>query len=377
MVVRRRLVTSVVAALLSAGVVVAGGWAAPASAAFSTQASPSWVPNDTVKTMVRSGNVVYLGGSFTSLTNPANGAQVTRSRVAAINATTGVPLAWNPGANGLVDAIAVAPDGTVYLGGDFTSVAGRTATRLAAVTPGGAPVAGFGASADNTVHDLYADASSLYVGGRFQSVNGTSRPRLVRLDRSSGALTDFNARVVGGRVDTVAPAADGQALLLGGTFSTVGGQPRAFAASVARSTGAVTGWRAVAPCGSCPVIDIVASGASVYAAVGGPGGRAVAWNAGTGALRWSRSADGNVQAVDVEAGVVVLRRALRPGLRRHPRHQLAALDASNGALLDYIVASPSPTTRASGRSRPTPTGSGSRAGSSSPATPPRGTPGCR
>jgi hypothetical protein len=332
-----RALSALVAVLMGAVLAVAGGWSAAASAAYSAQAAPSWVPNGPVKAMVRSGSVVYLGGSFTSLADPVSGVRTTRNRVAALDAVTGALLPWDPNANGLVDALAVAPDGTVYLGGDFTTVGGAIATRLAAVTPLGTRVPQWSATANNTVHDLYADADSLYLGGRFGAVNGKNRPKVARLTRATGALTSFNAAVAGGRVLTLDPAADGS-LLLGGDFTSVGGQPRPFVADVARDTGVVTGWNPASLCSTCNVWDLTATADSVYAAVGGPGGRVVSWDASTAAARWSRSGDGNVQAVDVQDGVVYAGGHFGPVFDGTTRHQLATLDAATGALQPYTVA---------------------------------------
>ena len=325
-------------AVVSFGLVVAGGWVVPASAAYSSSAAPGWVPNGTVRAIARHGDVVYLGGSFTNLSNPATGAQVPRSRVAAVDADTGAPLPWNPGANGLVRAVAVAPDGRVFLGGDFTAVGGRSSIRLAAVTPGGAPVSGWSASASDSVHDLYADGTSVYVGGRFGTVSRTSRPKLARLQHATGAVvTAFDARVSGGRISTLAPAAGGGSLLLGGSFTAVDGRARGFVASVALGDGSVTDWNPGPECGTCYLWDLAAAGDRVYAAMAGPGGRAVSWHATTGSRGWSRGGDGNAQAIDVHDGVVYVGGHFGPSFGGSTRHQLAALDAGSGSLLSYTV----------------------------------------
>ena len=330
---RQAIIVLVLALLL------AGGWAAPASAAYSSQAIPSWVPNGTVKAMARDGAVVYLGGTFTGFTDPVTGAQVARSRVAAVDAATGAPLPWDPGADAAVEALAVGPDSTVYLGGAFTAVGGQSATRLAAVDVTGQRVTGWSASANNTVLDLYVAGSALFVGGVFGAVNGVSRPKLARLDATTGSLVrTFNARVSGGRVVTLEPSADGRSLLLGGAFTTVGGQPRSFVAGVAPDTGAVTAWAPSSGCDTCYLWDLATTSDTVYAAVGGPGGRVVSWDGTSGARRWSKSGDGNVQAVDVQDGVVYAGGHFGPEFDGATRHQLVALGAVRGDLLPWTVA---------------------------------------
>ena len=66
------------------------------------------------------GATIFVGGDFDAV----NG-QTRHPRRRARRAD-GCVAAWNPAANGTVDAIAVAGD-TVYLGGDFTRVGGRVA----------------------------------------------------------------------------------------------------------------------------------------------------------------------------------------------------------------------------------------------------------
>lgn len=79
--------------------------------------------NGRVSAILRVGDTVYLGGSFTQLTNP-DGTTVARNYLAAIDANTGQVTGWNPDANGNVRSVALSSDGSrLYVGGDFTSVA--------------------------------------------------------------------------------------------------------------------------------------------------------------------------------------------------------------------------------------------------------------
>jgi hypothetical protein len=72
------------------------------------------------------GTRVYSGGVFT-----AAGFEL-RQNLAAFDAITGALDDWNPGANGLVTAMA-AGEGIVYVGGSFTQVAGESHSHLAAI----------------------------------------------------------------------------------------------------------------------------------------------------------------------------------------------------------------------------------------------------
>src|ERR671919_1883424 len=93
-----------------------------AGAAVSLPTAPqvTAAPNGRVHAIVRVGDTVYLGGSFTAVRRK-DGSTATRNRLAAINATTGELTSWNPNANGTVHALATSSDGSrIYAGGDFT-----------------------------------------------------------------------------------------------------------------------------------------------------------------------------------------------------------------------------------------------------------------
>ena len=90
---------------LALGAVLMGGLlalpAAPASAATNLPVAPgtSYQANGRVAAIVTIGNVVYLGGSFTSLRPagaPAGTGEVARSHLAAVNRDTGALLAVEP-----------------------------------------------------------------------------------------------------------------------------------------------------------------------------------------------------------------------------------------------------------------------------------------
>jgi hypothetical protein len=314
----------------------AAGVHSAASAAYRSHAATSWVPNGTVYAMAQAGSRIYLGGTFTRLTNPATGASVQRSRLAAVDAITGAPLNWNPGANDTVRALAVGSDGVLYAGGAFTSAAGTSASRLAAITPTGTAVSGWKAEANNTVRDIVVDSTGVFVAGAFGTINGTTRQRLGRIEPATGAVdTSFDARVRGGRVHTIAVAGD--SLLLGGTFSTLSGAARGASGSVARSTGAVTSWAPTKQCDKCNVLDIATDGTQVYQAIAGPGGRIVAFSSNTAGRVWSKSADGDVQAVGVRDGVVYAGGHFST-FTKLARRQLVALSPTNGALFSFTIA---------------------------------------
>lgn len=333
---QQRWCTRVAALLVSVAMMVGGGFASPASADYSQNATASWVPNGTVYAIAVSGSRVYLGGAFTSLTNPATGETVARSRLAAVDAATGALVkSWNPGANGTVRALAVGSDGTVYAGGAFTAAAGVNRSRMVAITSTGAPVSGWRANANRTVRDIAIDSRRVYMAGAFGTINGTKRARLARVSAATGALhTKFNARVGGGYVHGLAIAGD--KLLLGGSFKTLSGASRVFSGSVLRSSGARTSWKPRSQCDTCRVLDVATDGSKVYQGIAGPGGRAVAFSLSSGKRVWSKTGDGDVQAVDVHDGVVYAGGHFSNFAGTRQR-QLVALAPSSGASLPHGI----------------------------------------
>jgi hypothetical protein len=259
--------------------------------------------------------------------------------VAALDATTGVPVErWNPGANGIVEAIAVGGNRTVYLGGSFTSAAGRAANGVAAITRAGAWLPGFSGSTNGTVYDLVTSGDSVYVAGNFSSVDGTRRPRLARLRATTGrVVAGFNARVTGGRVRALALHPDGSSLVIGGMFTGVGGSSRGFLAAVALGNGAVRSWAPQRVCNTCYVYDVSTGAGRAYVAVAGPGGRVAAYPLARNQAAWTRWADGDVQAIDFEDGVVYAGGHFGPTFAGNDRHQLVALAAGTGNVQGYTV----------------------------------------
>jgi hypothetical protein len=86
-----------------------------------------------VDAVLRIGNTIYLGGAFTTLEDPISGQIQPVTYLAGIDATTGQPTTFAPVLNGEVFALAQSPDGSrLYVGGNFTTVGGKTQRRVAA-----------------------------------------------------------------------------------------------------------------------------------------------------------------------------------------------------------------------------------------------------
>ena len=305
---------------------------------YRSTALEAWHPNGQVWAVEVTDTRVYLGGDFTELRNPATGEALPRDRVAALDRATGAPVdGWAPSVDGTVYALEAAPNGNLYAGGEFLNINGAPAQRLAQLDQAGQVVPGWAPDPGRRVLDIEQVDGSLYVAGHFGSITGTYRRGLAKLDAATGALDPaFDAQVpTDGHVQTM-EVVDGIAYL-GGTFQSLGGSTRRFAGAVDASTGSVLPWAPQALCATCRVYEIDVLDDRVYAAVGGFGGRAVAWSRTDASLAWRHSADGDVQTVEAYDGVVYFGGHFWESFGDVQRHQLAAVDAATGEILDYRI----------------------------------------
>ena len=306
---------------------------------------PAWDPNANgdVNALAVSGSTVYLGGLFNGA-NAINGS-VTRNRAAAVDATTGVATTWNPNVSGVVMALAVSGS-TVYLGGNFSGAnainGSLTRNRAAAVDATTGVATAWNPNANGDVNALAVSDSTVYLGGSFNganAINGSlTRNRLTAVDATTGVATawDPNAR---GTVRTL--ALSGGVVAAGGYFSSLGGQPRRNAAALNAADLTLSSWD---PNVNGTVTALAVSGSTVYLGGSFTGAnaingsltrnRAAAVDATTGAATaWNPDANGTVTALAVTGSTVYLGgnftgpNAINGSLTRN---RAAAVDATTG-----------------------------------------------
>ncbi|MDX2284814.1 MAG: T9SS type A sorting domain-containing protein [Bacteroidia bacterium] len=216
------------------------------------QLLPDWTsnpaaPNSTVYALLLDGSDLYVGGSFTQL-----GGQP-RNYLGAVDAATGALRTFNPAPNSTV--YAMQKIGTaLYIGGSFSQIASQNRNYLAALATDGSLVAAFNPNCNSTVYTLEAAPSgtTIYAGGSFTSIGGQPRNYLAELNLNNGTATLWNPNAN----STVYSIRNGY---IGGNFTTMGGQPRRYAALL-QSNGSLASWN---PELSSTVNIVIASGSDV------------------------------------------------------------------------------------------------------------------
>jgi len=290
----------------------------------------TWGTNGTVYAITRIGDVAFLGGSFSAVLDPEGGS-LPRANFAAIDLSTGRPTEWAPQVSGAVHALAT--DGrTIFVGGTFTKVNGQPRGRFAAIGPNG-NLRSWTADASSSIDALTVLGSTIFMGGDFWQMKGELRSRLAAVT-TAGELLDWNPSA-NARVRSL--AVDRRSVLVAGDFTSVNGDgSRRHVARVDRLTGELRGF--AQPPGY-RAFDVTVVDRTVYAAIGGPGGRVMSWDI-HGNTRWTVYADGDAQAIGFADGDVIagghwdyISKTLVP--------KLAALDPATGALDTGWVPRPS------------------------------------
>jgi uncharacterized delta-60 repeat protein len=136
------------------------------------------------------------------------------------------------GVAGLVNCVAIQPDGKVVIGGYFFFVNHVARTRLARLNPDGSVDAGFqngmaGADGEPEAMALQPDGKVL-IGGYFNSVNNTARSGIARLNADGSLDTGFQNGMAGADAPSVLSLVlqpDGR-VLIGGGFTSINGVTR-------------------------------------------------------------------------------------------------------------------------------------------------------
>ena len=180
---------------------------------------------------------ILLGGNFTALQPNRTGIPSVRSDIARINADGTIDPSFDPSLNGDVDTIDVLADGSLFVGGNFTSVqvggatliggsfahvGGSAAANLARLNADGSFDSSFLANTDGTVNAILTRADGTAIaGGSFANIQGHPQANLARITLA-GTFDGTFAPSINGTVNAVASQPNGM-VIVGGTFTTAGG----------------------------------------------------------------------------------------------------------------------------------------------------------
>ena len=194
----------------------------------SSDALPTVQINGVVWDQAIVGNTVYVAGEFTTA-RPAGAAPgvntVPRANMLAYNLTTGALItSFAPSFNAQVKSISPSADGTrIYVGGNFTTINGVNRYRVAALDPTtGAPLASFAPIFNGPAASVVATSGGVYVGGNFTSVKvgsvTTTRTKVAAVS-PTGALLPWAPAVADNSVIALTASPDGSKIVLGGSFT--------------------------------------------------------------------------------------------------------------------------------------------------------------
>lgn len=162
------------------------GTATPGPGSYDDTFQP--VANNAIYTAVLDTlNKVSVGGIFTTLNS------LTRNRFGRLT-TTGTTDGTLSGsaANNLVSCIAVQPDGSFLVGGTFTSFNGTTRNRIARISATGTLDTTFNPNANNTVNGIEVQSDGkIMVTGSFSTIGGVARQGVARLLSTGAVDTSF------------------------------------------------------------------------------------------------------------------------------------------------------------------------------------------
>jgi uncharacterized delta-60 repeat protein len=163
---------------------------------------------------------IIVGGAFTSL------GDAPRNYLARVDSAGALDPSFQPGLNGPVNCVVLLQDGRFYCGGAFTHVEGLPSVYLARLGPDGTPDETFTAGAGNLVCNGTGVASVAIQGdgkpilsGDFSVLYGRGRTGLVRLSIDGMVDDSYDPKVpTGDAVHAVVLQPDGKAII-GGDFT--------------------------------------------------------------------------------------------------------------------------------------------------------------
>lgn len=201
------------------------------------QLDANWNPGsdgDVWALAVDGSGAAFAGGNFTRVGG------VARNRIAKLAAagSGAVDASWNPSADSWVRTLAVDASGAVYAGGSFYGIGGATRPYIAKLAGSGTGAAdpAWNPAADGWVQALAVDTSgAVYAGGEFDTIGGQARKRIAKLSGSGSGAADAVWNPTASSSVQALAVGSGGAIYAGGWFTSIGGLPRRYLAKLSAS----------------------------------------------------------------------------------------------------------------------------------------------
>ncbi len=198
-------------------------------------------PDAYVLSMKIRDNLLYVGGKFLRIN------AITRPGLAAIDLNTGAVNNWNPvvgsGTNTseVVNSIDI-DNNTVYVGGSFIQISGNTRPNLAAIDATSGLVLPWNPTSSGPVQKIRVSQNAAYVLGVFDNgVGGQIRlNRVAALNLTSNTATPWNPDLRNGFANDITLSSS--SVYVGGYFDGVGSQPRPGLASFSLTNLTLDSW---------------------------------------------------------------------------------------------------------------------------------------
>ncbi len=272
--------------------------------AFDSRATRNTVFGPDLWSLVRSGETLFVAGAYDSLGGASREAGL---HAAALHTSTGDRFAWDPEADSFIWALAMQRS-VVFAAGWFTTVGEWVPRgRLASIDMRTGRVTDWQPNPNDYVKSLRYHNGRVYAGGYFSEVGGQPRSGLAALDPVTGIATPWNPSP-NAPVWAIEPL--GGDLVVGGLFSSIGGQPRRGIAVVDTISGLVTPWDAqlFGEVGAIAVSDTAIYVGGFVVAVAGQErlGLAALEPSSATLLPWNPGTDGTVDAIDILDGTIYI-----------------------------------------------------------------------
>ncbi|MEQ1832132.1 MAG: T9SS type A sorting domain-containing protein [Candidatus Eisenbacteria bacterium] len=304
----------------------------------------AWDPDipDFVQALAISRSTVYIGGFFSSVGG------VPRRFLASVDKVEGRLSSWDPDVDNLVFSLQTRND-TLFAAGRFFNVGASVRTRLAAFDLQSGALLPWSVNIDRVplyrfdcgpcIAAMILDGPHLYIAGGFNRVGGAARPGLAQIDVATASVTDWDPRVTmppnaGAPASLTVLAHRDRTLYVAGVCDSIGGIRNVFASAVDKRTALGQPW---SPNPNFFPFAMAASGDAVF--VGGTFtsvGPTVhrqglaAFDIRTGAVTpWNPEVDGQALTMTAREGLIYVGGAFRT-IGGQARPGIAALDAVTG-----------------------------------------------